>query len=285
MINHIFLEIGFKCNLHCSYCYLNKSLLDDDISMPKYMKLFTILKGNEISKDLRVTICGGESLLYIDEIKSIYNALKDRYPMVTIELFTNATLLEDAIYDLLNMKHTLFIGFDDKEKSIDNLSYTNIDLIRREVETNSNTSFSYLIGDLTNIAKDVSNIRRVFGKFPKVLYDYHKSNNLPLVYKNIIGELKKVKYSFNKGTEQLILDHDKCHSIFITNNGKVKYCESRINNDKSDIESSIKFVSDKCINKPYNICDKCNVCISRIANYNKNYCYMSKIYNMDDSDL
>ena len=48
MINHIFLEIGYKCNLHCNYCYLNKSLLDDDVLASKYLKLFMLLKRNEI---------------------------------------------------------------------------------------------------------------------------------------------------------------------------------------------------------------------------------------------
>lgn len=285
MINHIFLEIGYKCNLHCNYCYLNKSLLDDDVLASKYLKLFMLLKRNEIGNNLKITICGGESLLYIDDIKTIYNTLKYKYPNVVIELFTNAILLKDTIQDLYRIRHTLFIGFDDKEKSINNLPYDIIDIIKSEVASNPNTSFSYLIGDLKNIANDVSNIRKIFGKFPKVLFDYHKSKELPNVYKDIISELKKCNYTFSKGTEQVILNYNTCHGIFITNDGKAKSCEARINNPKSDIDSSMAFLNDMCKNKPYSICNKCNVCISRIANYNKNYCYMSKIYNMDDSDL
>lgn len=87
------LELSRACNLHCIYCYAEAGLsAPDELTLEEILD--AVKQGHELGARKIVVLGGGEPLLYPN-----LNAVLDRIAEfgMKAELFTNATLIDDAI--------------------------------------------------------------------------------------------------------------------------------------------------------------------------------------------
>lgn len=167
-LKHLVFCVGDECNKNCSYCFEKHNkryefphTLTDD--MRKWLS-------ENITKFNRLTIVGGETLLYLD---TIYELL-DLAPLYMKKMvITNGTLLTNNIVDKLNSYNTTIQISHDGEltnelRGFDVLS-TNLDVIKR--------------------IEDLSVVSTITAKNLSIVNNYQ-------YIKNILQD-KEFKYSFN----------------------------------------------------------------------------------------
>lgn len=105
-----------KCNLDCSFCggagYMDVKDVSRDIQKEK---LFEVLEQNPSIGQINWT--GGEPLLALKKIQEFMAELKERYPHLQHELYTNALRLRPEQLPLLSQLDRVFVSFDGYEKS------------------------------------------------------------------------------------------------------------------------------------------------------------------------
>lgn len=108
------LVITEKCNLACTYCYMNKRPLDMTIEIfeAHYKMLPKILE--DYQKDsYNLVFFGGEPLVNLDLVKYIIERVKDDKKLNNKMLITNGLLLNETTHQFLNNNGVgLSISFD-----------------------------------------------------------------------------------------------------------------------------------------------------------------------------
>lgn len=113
------LEVTKKCNLSCSYCYVDKKVCNTiDIEIAKKaldLAIHEALKQND--KKLHIYFIGGEPLVAFDTIKLCIEYVESKHEYnvlnVSYSTTTNGTLLNDAVMDyLIEKKFNLKVSID-----------------------------------------------------------------------------------------------------------------------------------------------------------------------------
>lgn len=102
------INVGSMCNKSCSYCF--RKNYDNNLSGVKLTDdMLEFLKENSV-KFKRIAFCGGEPLLYLDDIRRMVEAIPlfvDKY------IYTNGTLLTTDLVDYFNANNcTVVISHD-----------------------------------------------------------------------------------------------------------------------------------------------------------------------------
>ncbi|QVW28687.1 putative radical SAM superfamily protein [Erwinia phage pEa_SNUABM_8] len=105
-----------KCNLDCSFCggagYMDVKDVARDIQKDK---LFEVLEKHPSIRQINWT--GGEPLLAFKKIQEFMAELKERYPHLQHEMYTNALRLSPEQLPLLSQLDRIFVSFDGYAKS------------------------------------------------------------------------------------------------------------------------------------------------------------------------
>ena len=87
-----FLDITYRCNLQCSYCYLGNDRNKYELTTDEWINII-----NQIPSYGFISILGGEPILRQD-FREIFIAASER-SIKKINLYTNATLLNESLID------------------------------------------------------------------------------------------------------------------------------------------------------------------------------------------
>ncbi len=103
-VKHLRIQLGLNCNYHCSYCNQrhDRNKLQT-VSMPNetmVRNFINSLKRNNIQTN-RITLWGGEPLVYIKLLKILVPQLRQLYPDARITTVSNGSLLNNEIVDWL----------------------------------------------------------------------------------------------------------------------------------------------------------------------------------------
>lgn len=106
-LDFVWLELTAKCNNRCLHCYTNSSdkvAAEPVLALAQYLNLIHEIRSNGCTA---LQLIGGEPLLYPHWRELIKKAFAEKYEF--IEIFTNATLLNEEIIDFLN-EHNVHIA-------------------------------------------------------------------------------------------------------------------------------------------------------------------------------
>lgn len=92
-IKSLRINLGFRCNFHCKYCYESKPQIEihEDLS-GRIDSLVYSIKRN-LPNLTNITFWGGEPLVYIKSMKRLVPKLREIYPQVKFSTITNGSLL------------------------------------------------------------------------------------------------------------------------------------------------------------------------------------------------
>lgn len=138
-------NVSQKCNLTCSYCYVNKGSFDyaeePDSLLPADKGRELVEKVFEKFPDFDTYafhFYGGEPLINFDAIKNIVIAAKAKIKAVEFHITTNGTLLGRHVADFMDShRFTVYLSIDGNEKSHDEVrAYVNGRGSYRDIEDN-----------------------------------------------------------------------------------------------------------------------------------------------------
>lgn len=91
--DQVWLEVTNSCNLSCSHCYSESSPKvdrSDELDFDSWVKII-----NKVGKQgvKLVTLIGGEPLVRYELVKKIIKFIKNSYPEIQVNIFTNLTML------------------------------------------------------------------------------------------------------------------------------------------------------------------------------------------------
>ena len=98
-----FLELTYRCNLNCPYCYVGEDRRKNELSTDEWYKII-----NQIPKYGIATLVGGEPLLRSD-FGQIFNAVSKRLNG-KVTIVSNGYLLNDDIIKLFDNKKLLLLS-------------------------------------------------------------------------------------------------------------------------------------------------------------------------------
>lgn len=197
----IFIMLGTKCNLKCSYCIEQSQ----NMMLPDCREINEdVIKFIRKQKPEQIRFYGGEALLYMDKIKKIISELKDLKIEYTV--FTNGKLLTQEMVDYFN-ENDVFVhvswdgsqsmltrGYDalkDKEDLLANINILNIQPVLSSKV------------DLLEFLKDVTPF---FEKY-YAIHQYHTNITFGIIY-DLSGKLKDLTHfdfdEFKKRTELFV---------------------------------------------------------------------------------
>lgn len=85
-----FIDITYRCNLHCPYCYLGDERSKNELSTEEWLDII-----NQIPSFGIISIIGGEPLIRKD-FREIYIAASKKTPM-RVNVYSNAILINESI--------------------------------------------------------------------------------------------------------------------------------------------------------------------------------------------
>ncbi len=98
-----------RCNLHCSYCYLNCTEKGEDLTLKTLHLLINRLE----TPPREIVLSGGEPTLIPDLLKAAIKLLREKFPRSLLSLQTNGTLLDRALVSFCReMKVGLGLSID-----------------------------------------------------------------------------------------------------------------------------------------------------------------------------
>lgn len=168
-----FLELTYRCNLNCPYCYVGVDRNKNELSTEDWKKVI-----KQLPKYGLATLVGGEPLVRLD-FGEIFNEVSDRlFGKVTV--VTNGLLLNEDIIKLFDNNKLLLlsVSLDGYEKNHD-------------LNRNRNGLFDIVTNNLENVLK--------LNKRPKI-------DVKTIVLENNLDDLPKLyKYCSEKGFEFMSL--------------------------------------------------------------------------------
>lgn len=88
-------HITERCNLRCKHCYQNEDYIKREFSLEEKKEIIDelVLFCKKIEKNPRIAFTGGEPFLVKDELFSLLEYCKEKYPFLKSSILTNGTLL------------------------------------------------------------------------------------------------------------------------------------------------------------------------------------------------
>ncbi len=108
------LELTYRCNLRCNYCYVGEKLIENELSTSEWLNIIAQIPRNRL-----ITFVGGETLLRKDFKTILRAALKKN----RVNIVTNGTLIDDELIDIfINRKLLLLnLSIDGMRKNHDRI--------------------------------------------------------------------------------------------------------------------------------------------------------------------
>ena len=176
-----FLELTYRCNLNCPYCYVGEDRNKQELSTDEWRKII-----NQLPKYSLATLVGGEPLVRLD-FGEIFNAVSERLSG-KVTVVTNGILLNDDIVKLFDDKRLLLLSV-----SIDGYGQTH------DINRNRKGLFDTVTNNLEKILE--------LKKRPKV-------DIKTIVLENNLDDLPKLyKYCSDKGFEFLSLSFLRANKL------------------------------------------------------------------------
>lgn len=226
------IELTNACNFRCKHCYLGSK---KDFKYIDKEKVFKILDDLKDMGCISLIITGGEPLMH-PHFPDIYIYAKKKGFLIT--LFTNASLLNDEIIDLLSKYKPTMIEIS--LYGIDNSSYEELtmrkidfsklkDNIKRIVESNIRVrlktvllkqTYNY-IDDMKKIAKDLKcDFRWDYYVIDSLADDNDIINSTKLSENEIISKILKDKSKYDLFKSTLLTNFEKNDKLFKCEAGK-----------------------------------------------------------------
>jgi len=103
-INLLKIQLGFGCNMGCSYCSQANQRAQTDRSWKeselRAQTLFSLIdKTLQLSDHTQIEFWGGETLIYWDRLEILARLIRQKYPKSPFVLFTNGTLIKSHMID------------------------------------------------------------------------------------------------------------------------------------------------------------------------------------------
>jgi uncharacterized Fe-S cluster-containing radical SAM superfamily protein len=114
-----------KCNLNCSFCYIEKS--EDVLDILAFRE--NLQRYKSLLKSSLFNLTGGEPLLYFPVCKEAVSVIKEQCPDARLKLYTNGLLLTGEIVNFINENNiATLIGCHQPE----NLDFSLVKKIKRK---------------------------------------------------------------------------------------------------------------------------------------------------------
>lgn len=115
----ISMDVTYRCNFKCSYCYLNKKRTDITLNTAYKIVDFIGLI-SKLYSSITIVFYGGEPTLVFDKIKKIIKYSKDKYNINSFLLVTNGFLLKEKMIEFLALNNvSLVVSMDGVQPSQD----------------------------------------------------------------------------------------------------------------------------------------------------------------------
>lgn len=108
-LRKIKIQMGFACNYTCTYCsqnnqraFSNDKAAETTAKVPGFFaKMASWFDGGTdgLGSDVHLEFWGGETLLYWQAVEELTKLLKNKYPNITLALFTNGSLVKKEMVD------------------------------------------------------------------------------------------------------------------------------------------------------------------------------------------
>lgn len=283
LLKSLNLHLGSKCNGNCKYCFrkYNKQTFSD----VKLTKEFAEYLRLNAVKYRRIVFVGGESLLYLAEIKQICN-LVPKY--VSKRIITNGKLLTKDIVDYCNDNNIDISISYDGETSAQNRGYDIFDMKQDLIrDIKSLTISSVISADNLDISKVYFDIKNKLGgrEFNHIINTYlddgSYTNHFSVDFDYKLFRKYLVEYQVNAPEQfnqlKLVKGDDEIYGTAILLNGDVvsmltlkKY--GTIFDNEDTLLNSIKQDYKKCVN-----CEFSNECHAKRQFANKHFCSTMKV--------
>lgn len=268
MIKTIQINITYKCNLSCYYCFQTDYPLKADRPKQDLLDAVKQLKDFKpfIAQRPYIVIMGGEP--FIDK-ELLYEVIANiPFQDYQLSIISNGQLIDDEDIAKLGEKCTLRISFDCLQK---NPKY----IIEKYLNMRCNKNAIYVVADLEKLDKDLECIKALNenGIIPMLsvnLYDFDKFHRED-VREDFIKFLKSIKYCLNFFP---ITAPGACESIFIDPHG-VHTCKTIEGDCKKYDKAYIReFINTNC--KACSLTQKCT-CIPKFHKMGKGWCIFRKL--------
>lgn len=241
--------VNNKCNLYCKHCFQNaRNRHSEELSESNAFLAtkFAIDNNTSLNKNIEITIIGGEPTLYSDfsKLKSSFEYIfSNNYKIKILRIFTNGTIYNQSLIDLLSMIPKENIVFyitkdllEDKPdrinyegKSQNNLISKNINILKSngfyvvEQYIFTKQNVKYYKDILNNIYN--SDINLSFGYPCEAINDLNKENFDFMIdtFLEFIKD-KNVDFDFYKRSGMELL-FDLIHNDWYTNNVNKIFCD------------------------------------------------------------
>lgn len=310
----ITINLGFDCNLRCTYCYEKREKLGNHSDkMSKYRTELSSFISHHIEENnidhLSIEFYGGEPFVYFNDMVDIAvdmnKVCKSKNINFTFSIMTNGTLIDNTkIEQLMNL------GLWKIEVSLDGNSQTHK---RMRPLSNGENSYELILKNLSDIKQPVRIVIRVnvdestFGNEAELFEDiknYNLDNKVEIYFTSIIGCENKCTFDnsaeFYKKLGDLYINAAKselnlaleyyalgpCHiykknSFGVNPNGDIYSCFSLEETKRGNIINieKISYNSiDERLDSIYGKCGKCEylpICFGGCEYQNKNDGFLS----------
>lgn len=215
MINLI-IQLGYKCNLNCAYCYQNKYKNNDEMSKDVMDKI--IEKVNARDDVYRIHFLGGEPFLYYEKMLYIIDNIKKKN--VTYSVATNG-MFKKEFYELQEK-----LGYE-----LDNLLSNKPELGFNKLNNNSSFRFVATVDNCIQLTDTIIDfLVNEYGNKIEILYDASKKwdklhhDFMVDVKKKFENRLKEEMFKMGL-PESNITFECCCDSTVIDTNGNFLYCD------------------------------------------------------------
>ena len=281
-ICNLTLVVDHRCNLKCPYCFQDR-IDESHLSINKESILFNFLNKsilNEKIKFLFVRYYGGEPLLNIKSVlrtqKWLWEKCFQKNILLKASIFTNGTLLDVKILNLLNREKILTINvsldvfrIQDKDNFYNIIAFLkearNFSDIQVNLRLNADRNYKKLIDNIGPVIKEY-NLKKYISIYVESIFEYHPHK---IGLRNIKYKFEALNYLIDK-YNIVVVDFPRtkktgCYtsmknSFIIDSNLNTYQCHHDIGNQNmanGNIESRKKNI---CIYKKLGFNYKCYIC-------------------------
>lgn len=193
--------LGYKCNLNCEYCDIDKSNIEKVNGVEKFESVINNYKTFANDKLLKIILSGGEPTLFKKEVLEILKKYSDSY---IFHIISNGkeieTLLEYCEYPI-----EVTISYDGHEND---RGFDSFESLKRVHETGKLKGVNITISN-SNYKNLYDTCKEIIDLCPYLITDEYLSNNLTGLKMEIVRQKKEfydIDYNIFKEQLQLVFD-------------------------------------------------------------------------------
>ena len=170
-------EITKRCNMSCSMCYVYDGKNDLELTTKQWKKIFS----DAVNEGLLFALLTGGEIFMRPDFEELYSMLYDAG--VKITLYTNGTLINNQIVDILTKRPPEFVGITLYGTS--NETYERVTKNKCGFDQ-VNRGIDLLIQNHINVALRTIPIQTIYEELDDIIR-YAKHKNVPLGYSLYVG--------------------------------------------------------------------------------------------------